>query len=129
MRPFFVNGCNGNDKIHSSGYHHYVCYIIIVSTTILTDNCLVGLKLLNSDGITDMEAASALSHARDIVDVYSNSWGPTDNGFSVGAPRTLTKLALKEGTSTVRDVYNHVAHCSISFLIGTKWKGIYIRIC
>ena len=30
-----------------------------------------------------MLEAGALSHGRDVVDIYSNSWGPFDEGFRV----------------------------------------------
>ena len=53
-------------------------------------------------GVTDMEEAAALSHARDVIDIYSNSWGPPDTGFHVKGPRTLTKQVLKDGVIHVR---------------------------
>ena len=49
-----------------------------------------------------MQAAMALSHGRDVIDIYSNSWGPAD-GFIVAGPRSMEKLALQKGTSNVRD--------------------------
>ena len=49
-----------------------------------------------------MEEATALSYARDIIDVYSNSWGPGDDGKIIMGPRTLTKCALKTGVREVR---------------------------
>ena len=49
-----------------------------------------------------MEEATALSHEKNVVDVYNNVWGPSDAGYTVMGPRTLTKLALEEGTAKVR---------------------------
>ena len=49
-----------------------------------------------------MLEAGALSHGRDVVDIYSNSWGPFDEGFRVAGPRTMTKRALQDGISMVR---------------------------
>ena len=43
-----------------------------------------------------MEAA-ALGHAINLVDVYSNSWGPPDSGFYFMEPGPLTKRAIKRG--------------------------------
>ena len=50
----------------------------------------------------DTQDAMALSYALDIIDVYSNSWGPIDNGFIVGFPRNMTKMALEKGVTEVR---------------------------
>ena len=41
-------------------------------------------------------------NARDIIDVYSNSWGPSDTGYNVSGPRNLTKLAFENGITYVR---------------------------
>jgi hypothetical protein len=52
---------------------------------------------------TDVEEATALSHEQNIVDVYTNSWGPSDTGNIVMGPRTLTKLTLEKGISEGRN--------------------------
>ena len=51
---------------------------------------------------TDAQDASAVSHQRHAIDIYSNSWGPADNGCIVDGPKTLTLIALEEGTQYVR---------------------------
>lgn len=51
----------------------------------------------DNNGRTDLEEAAALSYERNLIDIYSNSWGPLDNGRVVSGPRTLTKRVLKEG--------------------------------
>ena len=51
--------------------------------------------------LTDVTVSSALSHSRNNIDIYSNSWGPPDYGFLVGGPGYLTSLALKEGAEMV----------------------------
>ena len=61
-----------------------------------------GLQLLSFAGSTDIEEAAALSYARDVIDVYSNSWGPPDSGFHSRGPRTLTRQVLKEGVTEVK---------------------------
>lgn len=84
-------------------------HIIIVALSLLVGflntyaYCCIGIKLLTSMKATDMQEAMALSHRRDIVDIYSNSWGEPDTGFLVGGPRPMGKLALQRGTSEVRD--------------------------
>ena len=50
-----------------------------------------------------MQEGMALSHERDIIDIYSNSWGPSDAGFIVEGPRTMAQMALRNGTSKVKD--------------------------
>ena len=60
-----------------------------------------GIELLTG-GTTDIQEAAALFHARDVIDIYSNSWGPPDNGIYVRGPRTLTKQILKDGVIHVR---------------------------
>ena len=60
-----------------------------------------GVRLLTSFGNTDMEKAAALSYGRDIIDVYSNSWGPPDSGYHAMKPGTLSTLALKQGVNEV----------------------------
>ena len=37
----------------------------------------------------------------DYVDIYSNSWGPLETGFTVGGPGYLMKQALKYETDRV----------------------------
>ena len=68
---------------------------------------------LNNSGRTDMEEEAALSHAKDIVDVYSNSWGPSGSGRDVSGPGNLTKLALEMGVSEVGEInitYSYTEH-------------------
>ena len=50
---------------------------------------------------TDMNEASSLTYENDIVDIYSNSWGPFDSGNVVSGPGPLTQLALETGASQV----------------------------
>ena len=58
-----------------------------------------GLRLLGA--FTDLNEASSLSYANDVIDIYSNSWGPCDEGC-VDGPMRLTELALKIGAQKVR---------------------------
>ena len=59
-----------------------------------------GIRLLGFGGITDLDEAESLSYANDVIDIYSNSWGPCDSGC-VGGPERLTQMALKNGAETV----------------------------
>ena len=60
---------------------------------------LLGLRLLDAN--TDLNEARALSYASDIIDVYSNSWGPIDSGDVVSGPEMLTRMALRNGAIEV----------------------------
>ena len=54
-----------------------------------------------------MDEANALSWQGDVVDIYSNSWGPSDDGFTVAGPGTLLQMTLE---TSVQEV-NHSKPC------------------
>jgi len=60
-----------------------------------------GIRLLGAN--TDMNEAQSLSYANDIIDIYSNSWGPCDS-VCVGGPEKLTQMTLKNGAEKVSKV-------------------------
>ena len=62
---------------------------------------VAGLRLITIQGVTDIQEAKALSYSNDKIDIYSNSWGPSDGGFAVEGPRTLAKHALENGARMV----------------------------
>ena len=51
----------------------------------------------------DMAEAKALSHRRDIVDIYSNSWGVPNLGFIARKLRPMARRVFQKGTSEVSD--------------------------
>lgn len=55
---------------------------------------------LYSDSIrsTDPLEAKALSFKKDLIDIYSNSWGPGDRAFEVKGPGPLLEEVLEKGT-------------------------------
>ncbi|XP_063215967.1 neuroendocrine convertase 1-like [Bacillus rossius redtenbacheri] len=60
-----------------------------------------GVRLL--DGVVDDGAeGSALGFARHLVDVYSASWGPTDDGMTVEGPGRLASEAIARGVAEGR---------------------------
>ena len=82
----------------------------IVRTANEWDKVKVGMKLFLSLGIriysdkkrsTDETEANALSFKRNMIDVYSNSWGPGDMGFEVEGPGPKLKKVLEKGTRLV----------------------------
>ena len=60
----------------------------------------IGLLLLGAP-FGDGQTAGALSHNRNDIDIYSNSWGPSDFGFAVDGPGSLTRQAFMEGATEV----------------------------
>lgn len=52
--------------------------------------------------MTDIIEASSISHMPQLIDIYSASWGPTDNGKTVDGPRELTLQAMADGVNKVR---------------------------
>ena len=57
--------------------------------------------LLIAFGQTDVTEAKALGYRDDVIQIYSNSWGPQDTGFLVEGPDKLTKRALAAGVQEV----------------------------
>lgn len=62
---------------------------------------LAGGRLITEKLLDSLEA-KAFTHKMDKIDIYSNSWGPLDDGASLDGPGTLTKLALEIGAKTGR---------------------------
>ena len=63
------------------------------------DASLAGLMLI-ACGNSDSDEANALSHLNDDIDIYSNSWGPSDNGNVLGSAGPLILAAFED------DAYN-----------------------
>ena len=53
----------------------------------------------------DVSQAGILSYEDSYVDIYSNSWGPAETGFTVGGPGYLTLETFKRETKQVRVQY------------------------
>jgi len=62
---------------------------------------LVGLRLLGAT--TDTNEAAALTRSNDVIDIKSNSWGPSDLGTELDGPGPLTKAAMLEGVTNGRN--------------------------
>jgi len=57
---------------------------------------LVGLQLI-SCSTTDVREGNTLGHEQQDIDIYSNSWGPSDNGMTLEGPGPLMLAALEAG--------------------------------
>uniref|UniRef100_A0A673K8F2 Neuroendocrine convertase 2 n=1 Tax=Sinocyclocheilus rhinocerous TaxID=307959 RepID=A0A673K8F2_9TELE len=51
---------------------------------------VAGIRMLDQPFMTDIIEASSISHMPQVIDIYSASWGPTDDGKTVDGPRELT---------------------------------------
>ncbi|KAL3310879.1 Neuroendocrine convertase 2 [Cichlidogyrus casuarinus] len=75
----------------------------ICGVGVAPESKVAGLRMLDQPYMTDLIEAAAMSHARDIVDIYSASWGPTDDGKTVDGPRNQTMKALVDGVNKGRN--------------------------
>ncbi len=62
---------------------------------------LVGMKLIAA-ATTDEDEADAFSWKSDIIDIKSNSWGPSDNGSTVAGPGSVSLSALETAVNDGR---------------------------
>lgn len=63
---------------------------------------LAGLRLI-AGPTTDADEAAALTHHYDSIHIFSNSWGPKDDGLRLEGPGPLTLTALKDGVTNGRN--------------------------
>lgn len=68
--------------------------------------------MLDQPFMTDIIEASSISHMPQVIDIYSASWGPTDDGKTVDGPRELTLQAMADGVNKVRQ---HHTSCAEGF--------------
>ena len=67
-----------------------------------------GVRLFDDDiGVrsTDATESAALLDEIEMVDIYSNSWGPGDRDWQVAGPGVLANQALKNGAKKVHFEY------------------------
>lgn len=88
---------------------------------------MTGIRLLGERSTTDIQEAMALSHLNVIIDIYSNSWGPSDNGNIVDGPGRLTQMALQQAA---REVSNNCIFSVIWFLFSSRSFCVfeYLRV-
>ena len=60
-----------------------------------------GIRLLGNKGATDVQEANALSHLNNDIHIYSNSWGPYDDGMTVQGPGTVLQMAFQNNAASV----------------------------
>ena len=62
---------------------------------------LAGLRLL-AQPASDLQQANALGYAQQTIDIYSNSWGPFDDGQRLEGPGPLAAAKLLDGVTNGR---------------------------
>ncbi|MES2921402.1 MAG: S8 family serine peptidase [Verrucomicrobiota bacterium] len=62
---------------------------------------LVGMRLI-AGAVTDAQEAEAMSYLPDLVQIKTNSWGPSDSGTILEAPGPLTIAALQTAATSGR---------------------------
>lgn len=72
-------------------------------------HCFVGVRILDGP-VTDSLEASALLYQNQLVDIYSASWGPRDNGETMEGPGKHCIDALKKGAEEVRELSSHLSY-------------------
>lgn len=72
--------------------NHAVCHYLC--------RCDLGVRI-NLGYLLDVTESQALSYKDSYIQIYSNSWGPPDNGFLVQGPGYYSGRTLKQGVATV----------------------------
>ncbi|XP_067041930.1 proprotein convertase subtilisin/kexin type 6-like isoform X2 [Acropora muricata] len=64
---------------------------------------IAGLRVYDKNiRSTDATESAAFSHRTNVIDIYSNSWGPGDLGWQVQGPGLLGSKAIEHGIKTGR---------------------------
>ncbi len=61
----------------------------------------IAIRLLGNGFVVDSQEASSLSHNWNTIDIYSNSWGPPDDGYTAMGPGPLAMEAFSQGANQV----------------------------
>lgn len=67
------------------------------------DSKVAGIRMLDQPYMTDLIEANSMGHEPQLIDIYSASWGPTDDGKTVDGPRNYTMRAIVNGINQGRN--------------------------
>ncbi|CAO1425802.1 unnamed protein product [Diamesa serratosioi] len=67
------------------------------------DSKVAGIRMLDQPYMTDLIEANSMGHEPNRIDIYSASWGPTDDGKTVDGPRNATMRAIVQGVNEGRN--------------------------
>jgi len=66
------------------------------------NSMVAGIRMLDQPYMTDLIEANSMGHQPNLIDIYSASWGPTDDGRTVDGPRNATMRAIVRGVNEGR---------------------------
>lgn len=79
--------------------------------------------MLDQPYMTDLIEANSMGHEPNLIDIYSASWGPTDDGKTVDGPRNATMRAIVRGVNEVSGPSNMFWFADFVFLLFFSLKG------
>ena len=93
---------------------------IRVRMSVLKLNIFKGIRMLDQPYMTDLIEANSMGHEPNLIDIYSASWGPTDDGRTVDGPRNATMRAIVRGVNEVKTFKVHFYKIVLVNLVLTK---------
>jgi len=75
----------------------------VCGTGVAYDSMVAGIRMLDQPYMTDLIEANSMGHEPNLIDIYSASWGPTDDGRTVDGPRNATMRAIVRGVNEGRN--------------------------
>ena len=75
-------------------------FILFMEKIYLLMILFAGVRMLDGQA-TDILEGSSLSFQSNYIDIYSNCWGPKDDGKTFGKPGRLAQEALMRGALEV----------------------------
>ena len=82
--------------------------------------------MLDQPYMTDLIEANSMGHEPNLIDIYSASWGPTDDGRTVDGPRNATMRSIVRGVNEVHNI--HIYYLLVQKSISRK-KDPLIIVC
>lgn len=76
-----------------------------------------GVRVIGASA-TEIDFANALGANNNIIQIYSNSWGPRDDGSTVADVSDLINRVLEMATIEVIDKLLHVHYNSLTVCFG-----------
>ena len=73
--------------------------------------------MLDQPYMTDLIEANSMGHEPNLIDIYSASWGPTDDGRTVDGPRNATMRSIVRGVNEVSTYYRPLLAAPVSYVI------------
>ena len=87
-----------------------------------------GLKV-DFQHISDAIEANALGYRDSYIDIYSNSWGPSDHGFVVEGPGALVQATFANGIAKVKESSVCIKGCILYTLHCRDGMGREVSMC